>query len=111
MATNLLLSPPIVFIIVLLIVISLSNILSKLAFKPKRLVAGLTKPYACGEDIASHMIQPDYPQFFPFAFYFTILHVVALMVALVPVETLETLVIAVIYIFGAIIGLTVLYRR
>jgi len=111
MAANLLYSPPVVFIIVLVIVICLSNILSKLAFKPKKLANGMTKPYACGEDILSHMIQPDYTQFFPFAFYFTILHVVALMIALVPVETLETLVIAVIYIFGAIIGLTVLYRR
>ena len=111
MATTLLLSPPAVFVIILLIVICISSMLSKLAFKPKKLVDGLTKPYACGEDILSHMIQPDYTQFFPFAFYFTILHVVALMIALVPVETLETLVIAVIYIFGAIIGLTVLYRR
>ena len=109
--TNLLLSPPMVFIIVLLVVICLSNILSKLAFKPKKIPDGLTEPYACGENIPTHMIQPDYTQFFPFAFYFTILHVVALMVALVPARTPETLVMAVIYIFGAIIGLVVLYRR
>jgi NADH-quinone oxidoreductase subunit A len=111
MATTLLLSPPVVFIIVLLIVICLSNMLSKLAFKPKKLPDGLTEPYACGENIPTHMIQPDYAQFFPFAFYFTILHVVALMVALVPVKTFETLVMAVTYVFGAIIGLIVLYRR
>ena len=32
-------------------------------------------------------VQPDYGQFFPFAFFFTILHVVALMVATVPAGT------------------------
>ena len=111
MRTTLLLSPPIVFFTVLLIVLCLSKILSKLSFRSVKMSDGLTKPYACGENIASHMIQPDYTQFFPFAFYFTILHVVALTIALVPIETLETLVMAVVYIFGAIIGLTVLYRR
>jgi NADH-quinone oxidoreductase subunit A len=109
--TNLLLSPPVIFIIVLIIVFSLSKILSKMALKPKKVINGQSEPYACGENIPTHMIQPDYTQFFPFAFYFTILHVVALMLALVPAKTIETLVMAVIYIFGAIIGLVVLYRR
>jgi NADH:ubiquinone oxidoreductase subunit 3 (subunit A) len=111
MPENLLISPPIVFIIILAIGISLSKVLSKLAFKPKSVAAGTAKPYASGEDIATHMIQPDYSQFFPFAFYFTILHVVALMLALVPVQSAETTVIAGIYILGAIVGLSVLYRR
>lgn len=109
--TNLLLSPPVIFIIVLIIVFSLSKILSKMALKPKKVINGQSEPYACGENIPTHMIQPDYTQFFPFAFYFTILHVVALMVALVPAKTIETLVMAMIYILGAIIGLVVLYRR
>ncbi len=100
-----------VFLIILLIVILLSSILTKLAFKPKKQAQGATEPYACGENIATHMIQPDYAQFFPFAFYFTILHVVALMLALVPAATTGTLVMAMVYILGAIIGLMVLYRR
>jgi NADH-quinone oxidoreductase subunit A len=86
-------------------------VLTKLALKPKKLPAGLTKEYACGEDVPTAMIQPDYSQFYPFAFYFTILHVVALMIATVPVATIETSVIAVVYILGAIIGLCVLYTR
>ena len=108
---TLLLSPPVVFIIILGAVLGLSFVLSKLAFKPQRRIDGLTKPYACGEDVTDTMIQPDYSQFFPFAFYFTILHVVALMIAAVPAATIETLFIAFIYIIGAIIGLMVLYRR
>ncbi len=86
-------------------------VLSKLALKPKKIPAGLTKEYSCGEDIKTHMIQPDYTQFFPFAFYFTILHVVALMIATVPMATMQTSLIAVVYILGAIVGLFVLYKR
>jgi NADH:ubiquinone oxidoreductase subunit 3 (subunit A) len=111
MTDGILLSPPIVFLIVMVAAILLMAGLSKLVFKPKTRPDGLTKPYSCGEDMPSHMIQPDYSQFFPFAFYFTILHVVALMAATVPVATLGTYLIAVVYVIGAIIGLFVLYRR
>jgi NADH:ubiquinone oxidoreductase subunit 3 (subunit A) len=78
-------------------------------------------PYACGEELPTHMIQPDYGQFYPFAFFFTILHVVALTATTVPaVLTVATtfasayasiLVIAGIYIAGAVAGLTILYRK
>ncbi len=111
MTNGLLLSPPLVFIIVLGAALCLTLVFSKLAFRPKKLPQGLTKEYACGEELPTHMIQPDYSQFFPFAFYFTILHVVALMAATVPTATIETFLIAVVYILGAIIGLFVLYAR
>jgi NADH-quinone oxidoreductase subunit A len=108
---ELVISPPVAFLIVLLAVLSLSMAASRLAFRSKIAPKGLTEPYACGEDLPDHMIQPDYSQFFPFAFYFTILHVVALMAATVPVETLGTFLIAVVYVAGGIVGLFVLYRR
>ena len=111
MPRELLLSPPVVFIVIMFTAIFFAYVLSKLAMKPKNVPAGLTKEYACGEDIKTHMIQPDYSQFFPFAFYFTILHVVALMIATVPMATMQTFLIAVVYILGAIVGLFVLYKR
>ena len=111
MSSELLLSPPVVFIMIMLAVIFFTYVLSKLAIKPKNIPAGLTQEYSCGEDIKTHMIQPDYSQFFPFAFYFTILHVVALMIATVPIATMQTFLIAVVYILGAIVGLFVLYKR
>lgn len=110
MTEQILLTPPVVFVMVLAVAVFAAYILSKLAFKPKTLPNGLTKEYSCGEEIPTHMIQPDYSQFYPFAFYFTILHVVALMTATVPVATIETSLIAVVYISGAMIGLFVLYR-
>ena len=111
MPNELLLTPPVVFIAVLVAALFFAYVLSKLALKPKSVPAGLTKEYSCGEDVKTHMIQPDYSQFFPFAFYFTILHVVALMIATVPMATMQTFLIAVVYILGAIVGLFVLYKR
>ena len=108
---TLILSPPIAFIIALLLALYLSYVLSKLAFQEKVRPKGQGKSYACGENIPDQMIEVDYSQFFPFAFYFTILHVVALMIATVPAVQPAALSIAIIYIIGAIIGLLVLYRR
>jgi hypothetical protein len=111
MSESLWLAPPIAFLVLLGAIILLSALLTKLEFKPKNTPKGFTKAYASGEDIPSHMIQPDYSQFFPFAFYFTILHVVALMATTVPIGNVGTYAIAVVYIVGAIVGLFVLYRR
>ena len=111
MLYQLLISPPVAFLIVLLAVLGVSLALSRLAFRPEKVAKGLTEPYACGENLANHMIQPDYSQFFPFAFFFTILHVAALMAATVPTGTWGITFIAVVYVVGAIVGLLVLYRR
>jgi NADH:ubiquinone oxidoreductase subunit 3 (subunit A) len=106
-----LLTPPIAFVICLLVVLGLLSALSHLTFRGKRRTGGVLEPYACGEDIQTHMIQPNYGQFMHFAFFFTILHVVALTIATVPVKTQGALLFAILYILGAIVGLSVLYRR
>jgi NADH:ubiquinone oxidoreductase subunit 3 (subunit A) len=106
-----LLTPPIAFGIAFLVVLGLLAALSHLTFRGKRRTGGVTEPYACGEDMSTQMVQPNYGQFMHFAFFFTILHVVALTIATVPVEVRGTLLFAVLYILGAIVGLSVLYRR
>lgn len=108
---NVLLSPPVAFMIVFASIGLFSAALSKLSFKPKSSPDDIGKSYACGEDAPTNLIQPDYTQFFPFAFFFTILHVIALMVATVPVQTFGSFTIAVIYLAGAITGLFILFRR
>ena len=107
----LILAPPAAFITVLLVVLVSSRLLSKLAFQDRDRPEGQARPYACGEDVPEQMIEHDYSQFFPFAFYFTIIHVVALMITTVPTVMNGTMYIAFVYIIGAIIGLLVLYRR
>jgi len=105
-----LLSPPIAFVILLAAGGLLYWGMGRLAPKTRAKGEGL-KPYACGEDIDSHMIQPDYGQFLPFAFFFTILHVVALMVTTAAGVTAAAFVIALVYVTGALLGLVVLYRK
>lgn len=75
-----LLAPPVTFLIYLAISFGVS-------FISKRLSAvgvdspGKHQPYACGEEMTENQGQPEYSQFFKFAFFFTIMHVVALVVA------------------------------
>jgi NADH:ubiquinone oxidoreductase subunit 3 (subunit A) len=111
MSYDLWLSPPVAFLVLLAVILALSALASRLSFRPKDGAKASTKAYAGGENMPDHMIQPDYSQFFPFAFYFTILHVVALMATTVPTASLGTFLIAVVYIMGAVVGLFVLYRR
>ena len=111
MEENILYSPPFVFIVILIAAVILSRLCSRHAFRNNKKSADRNKAYACGEDFQDHLIQPDYSQFFPFAFFFTILHVVALVIATVPTETIETFAIAVLYVGGAVMGMVILLRK
>ncbi len=109
---NIALTPPVVFLEVLIVMVLFSKALSLLAYKVKgKIPGGTCKSYACGENVPTHLMQPDYSQFFPFAFFFTVLHVVTLMIATAPMDTLRSFAMAVIYIAGAAVGLVILFRR
>jgi hypothetical protein len=105
-----LLVPPVAFIVILLVTLGLLRLMGRLSYKPAPGNEANPKPYACGEE-GTPMVRPDYAQVFPFAFYFTILHVVALVATTVPNSHAATLTMAVIYVIGAVVGLFVLYRR
>ena len=79
---DILLFPPVVFIISLLFSLALAEFLTPLAAAPKR-VPGSAKhnAYGCGEDVPEGKVDPDYHGFFPFAIFFTLLHVAGLMLA------------------------------
>ncbi len=104
---NILLSPPVVFIILLAVSFLFSALFRIFAFTGKE-SPGKTKSYSCGEDVAINKVQTDYSQFFPFAFFFTIMHVVVLMVATIP---LGFSVMPVVYIVAAVMALSILFRR
>ena len=106
---NYLILPPIAFLIVLGVVIFQARMMKKFAAQGKP-SEGKNKAYACGEAGCEHHIQPDYKQFFPFAFFFTIMHVVVLIVATVPVDFISN-VLAGVYVLCAIVGLLILFRR
>lgn len=79
---DILLFPPVVFVISLLFVMGLAELLTPLAAAPAR-VPGSAKynAYGCGEDVPNVKADPDYHTFFPFAIFFTLLHVAGLMLA------------------------------
>jgi NADH:ubiquinone oxidoreductase subunit 3 (subunit A) len=106
-----LLSPPIAFVVMLLAVMGLAAALKPLAFKRASQPAGAAKPYACGEDVPDVGARPEYGAFFPFAFFFTLLDVLTLILTTALVDSRAALGIGVLYILGAVVGLTVLYRR
>jgi NADH-quinone oxidoreductase subunit A len=71
---------------------------------------GKTKAYACGEDPVTNRLQPNYGEFFPVAFFFTIMHVAALILATVPQGGLKKFIsIAALYLLTALSGLFILF--
>lgn len=105
-----LLLPPICFLIFLAAVWLFAKAISVLAVKAKATARGL-EPYACGERNYDPMIRPNYAQFFPFALFFTLLHVAALTLATLPKIGVDTLIMAGIYIMAVMVGLSIIYRR
>lgn len=104
---NILLSPPVAFTLILAVVFLFAFVSKFIA--PKGTASfGKGEAYASGQNVKSERIQPDYSQFFPFAFFFTIMHVVVLIVATVPKEVS---LMSFIYIFAAILALLILFRK
>ncbi len=103
-------NPLIAFGLVLLATLGLLWLMGRLRYRPAPGNEANPKAYACGEE-GQPIVRPDYSQVFPFAFFFTILHVVALVVTSAPDGTASTVGMALLYILAAVLGLYVLYRR
>lgn len=104
---NILLYPPVAFAILLVIFVVFIYITKGLAPKGAESF-GKGEAYAGGENVKSHRAQPDYRQFFPFAFFFTIMHVVVLIIATVPKEFS---IMPFVYLFAALLALLILFRK
>jgi NADH:ubiquinone oxidoreductase subunit 3 (subunit A) len=106
-----LLYPPVAFIIILLLGILLSAVTKILALKGAGHPDGKLKCYACGEEASATTSRPNYGQFFPFAFFFTIMHVVVLVMATIPDVILQISGVAVLFAVMALAALFILLRR
>jgi NADH-quinone oxidoreductase subunit A len=80
---DLLISPPVAFVLYLFVVFLVYLLGKRMAPKLKK-VGGKLTTYACGEDIPGVKVQFGYRLFFFIALFFTIMHVAALMIATVP---------------------------
>jgi NADH:ubiquinone oxidoreductase subunit 3 (subunit A) len=108
--TSLLMTPPLAFLVILAAVLAIVGLFSRLSAGATSQTPGKFKAYACGEDIKPNRARPEYGQFFPFAFFFTIMHVVALVVATIPRGSPAISIVAMMYVTVATVGLLILYR-
>ena len=104
---TILFAPPIAFAIYWLLSAGISALSKRLAAVSED-SENKEKAYACGEDIAQNQAQPDYREFFKFAFFFTIMHVIALVVATDPEGLTLT---SVVYFGVTVLSLFMLLRR
>ena len=104
-------TPGVAFLVILLASVLLAYLFGRLSYRCGKHTLGETSAYACGEDTYNNKAQPDYSNFFSFAFFFTLAHVATLIITTVSVESLRTFVIAAIYIAAGAVGLYMLFRR
>ena len=83
MDLNILLSPPVAFILFLVISLGLYAVGRLMAGKVK-VEGGKLETYACGEDYQAEKLTYGYKRFYVAAIFFTIMHVATLTVATVP---------------------------
>jgi hypothetical protein len=102
--------PPVAAVLILLAVLLLSRGMKATAFRGE-LGAGARSAYSCGEDMPRNSYRPEYGQFFSYAFFFTIMHVAALVLATVPAGAAGPYILAALYVAAALIGLSALLRK
>ena len=105
---NILLYPPFGFLIALITVIIFGAIIK--IFEPKiNRKDDSSKTYACGEDFPAQKLNPGYEEFFPWAIFFTVLHIAALMLMTLAFTSGIPFMVPLIYTIIILIILTILF--
>lgn len=100
-------SPPIVFALFLIFFTLAYRFFSRYSAQGK---AGkhTYESYACGQRDVENYVNPDYSNFFPFAFVFTVVHVLILVAATAPADVQ---LLPVIYVVGGILSILISFKR
>lgn len=100
-------SPPVIFTLFFVFFIVCSKWLSKFA---KKGISGehALDSYACGQRDVENYVNPDYTQFFQYAYVFTVVHVLMLVVATTPADAQ---LFPVAYIVSGILTILIIFRR
>lgn len=103
-------APPVVFAIFVLLFLLFSRKLSKYSTNHERKFEDdhEADSYACGEKNVKHYVNPDYSQFFPYAFFFTILHVLVLVVVTAPKDSP---ILPIAYIVSGALAMLVMFKK
>lgn len=105
---NILLYPPFAFIISLAIVLLFGKLIK--GFEPRFSKSQQsTKTYACGEEFEAKKLSPGYEEFYPYAIFFTVLHVVAIMLMTIAFTSSIPISIPIIYLLVIIVILSILF--
>ena len=107
MIKTLLLSPPVVFLLLLLLGLALSQLVSSYAATGQD-NQRKSEAYASGQRNFKHRFSPDYSQFFPYAFFFTIVHILVLVVA---TASGISLAFPLLYIAAGLLALYIIVKR
>jgi NADH:ubiquinone oxidoreductase subunit 3 (subunit A) len=102
--------PPVAFGVYLVVVGAILRSTSRFSSRPGG-PKGKTAPYACGEDFPSERLTPDYGQFFPFAIFFTLIHVAGLMLATLCVAPAAATLMGAAYVLSVGAVLAILFAR
>ena len=100
-------SPPILFIILFFSLILFSKMLEMLGVKGKAGEHAL-ESYACGQRSVENYVNPDYSQYFSYAFIFTVIHILILVVATSP-KNFQVM--PVIYVVSGILAILIALKR
>ena len=66
------------------------------------------EPYACGQREFENYVNPDYTQFFRYAFVFSVLHVLALVVTTAPRNAMA---LPLAYVAAGVLTLSIIFRK
>ena len=112
MSNVLLLLPPIAFLVIFVFVwLQYAGLKALSSGEKWPEEKGKAESYACGQEVGDSRVSPNFSQFFPFAFFFTIMHVVALVVATYPRGDAGAIWMGVGYLVSAAVSLFILYKR
>jgi len=100
-------SPPVLFALMFFSVAGLSKWLSKYATKKQSSKYSLD-PYACGQRDVENYVNPDYSQYYPYAFIFTVVHILILVVATAPADASA---LPILYIAAGILAVLIAFKR
>jgi NADH:ubiquinone oxidoreductase subunit 3 (subunit A) len=101
--------PPVAISLIVLATLLASRLMKGTSFRGEA-GALARSAYSCGEEMPRNSYRPDYGQFFSYAFFFTIMHVAALMLATIPAGAPGPYMVAALYVAAALVGLRAILR-
>jgi len=106
---NVVMTPPVTFLIMLVLGIAFFMLAKKIAARGKD-HPSKRQPYACGEEFETEKLQLKYHTFFRLALVFGILHIISLVITTMP-KDISSRMIALLYLIAAALTMLILFEN